>query len=250
MFAHNSWASLDRLLTRHRAAYTRALILIEGVYSMDGDLPDLPRFIEVKRRHNAQMLVDEAHSLGVLGPTGRGIREHCAVGVAKVDVWMGTLSKSLASCGGYLAGSHAFVETLRYRTPGFMFSVGLPPSAAAAGLAALQVLEAEPERPRRLLARTEQFRALARERGWNIGRSEHSPIVPLLMGDSERALRLSAALMTCGINVQPIIFPAVARNKARLRFFFSSEHTEADIHATVEAIDRCLRELETAPATA
>lgn len=239
-FPHNNLAALERLLTRHRAEHARALILIEGVYSMDGDLPDLPALVELKRRHQAQLMVDEAHSMGALGATGRGIAEHARVAATDVDLWMGTLSKAFASCGGYLAGSHAFIETLRYRTPGFMFSVGLMPPAAGAALAALRLLEAEPQRVQRLLARAELFRTLARDRGWNVGRSADSPIVPILLGDSERALRLSAALREEGVNVQPIVFPAVARNKARLRFFFSSEHTEADIHATVAALERCL----------
>lgn len=238
-FPHNNWAALDRLLREHRAGHARALILIEGVYSMDGDLPDLPRFLEVKRRHGAQLMIDEAHSMGVLGATGRGIREHFRLAPEVADIWMGTLSKVFASCGGYIAGAHPFIETLRYRTPGFLFSVGLMPAAAGAALAALRRLEAEPERPRRLLARAALFREGARARGWDTGRSADSPIVPLILGDSERALRLSAALRDHGINVQPIVFPAVARNKARLRFFFSSEHTEADIRQTVAALDRC-----------
>lgn len=239
-FPHNNLAALERLLVKHRAGHARALILIEGVYSMDGDLPDLPAILELKQRYQAQVMVDEAHSIGILGATGRGLREHTGVPAGAVDLWMGTLSKAFASCGGYVAGSHAFIETLRYRTPGFMFSVGLMPAAAAAALAALRLLERDPSRSHRLLARAELFRQLARARGWNIGRSAGSPIVPVILGDSERALRLSSALRDQGVNVQPIVFPAVARNKARLRFFFSSEHTEADIHAAVAALDRCL----------
>jgi len=242
-FPHNNLAALERLLVRHRANHPRALILLEGVYSMDGDLPDLPAVLALKRRYQAQLMIDEAHSMGTLGATGRGLAEHTGIAPGEVDLWMGTLSKSLAACGGYIAGAHAFIETLRYRTPGFMFSVGLMPPAAGAALAALRLLEADPARPRRLLARAELFRSLARARGWNIGPSAASPIVPIVLGDAERALRLSAALREQGINVQPIVFPAVARNKARLRFFFSSEHTEADIHATVAALDRCLAAL-------
>lgn len=235
-FPHNNWQALDRLLARQRAAYGRALILLEGVYSMEGDVPELPRFLEIKRRHGAQLMVDEAHATGVLGAHGRGLAEHFGVNPAEIDLWMGTLSKAFASCGGYVAGSHAFIEALRYRTPGFMFSVGLMPAAAAASLEALRLLEAEPERPARLRARAELFRELARAEGWNIGLSAHSAIVPILLGDSEKALRLSAALFRLGVNVQPIVFPAVARNKARLRFFFSSEHTEAEVRATVAAL--------------
>jgi 8-amino-7-oxononanoate synthase len=240
IFLHNSWSALERLLTRERANYKRVLILVEGVYSMDGDLPDLPALIELKRRFNAQVMIDEAHSMGVLGAHGRGVGEHYGVDPKDIDLWMGTLSKSFASCGGYVAGSHDFIETLRYRAPGFVFSVGMPAPAAAAALAAVQKLRAEPERAARVRARAESFRVAARARGWNIGKSHDSPIVPVILRESERALRVSQALMERGINIQPIIFPAVSRNQARLRLFFCSEHSEADIDYTVRALEEIL----------
>lgn len=235
-FLHNNPSALERVLARERPNYQRVLILIEGVYSMDGDLPDLPRIIELKRRYDAQLMIDEAHSMGVLGDHGGGIGEHFNISASEVDVWMGTLSKTFASCGGYIAGSHAFIETLRYRAAGFIFSVGLIPPAVGAALAAAERLQAEPERALRVRARAEQFRQAARTHGWNIGQSAGSAIVPIIVRDSERALRLSAALRERGINVQPIVFPAVSRNQARLRFFFCSEHSPADIDATVAAL--------------
>ena len=123
-FPHNDWQALDQLLAELRGEYRRVLVAIEGVYSMDGDIPDLPRFIEVKKRHKAFLMVDEAHSIGVLGPHGRGIGEHFDVDPADVDIWMGTLSKAFGSCGGYIAGCKALVEYLKYTAPGFVFSVG------------------------------------------------------------------------------------------------------------------------------
>ena len=125
-FTHNDWQAADRLLEQFRHEYRRVLLVIEGVYSMDGDFPDLPRFIEVKKRHKALLMIDEAHSIGVLGHHGRGIGEHFDVNRSDVDIWMGTMSKALGSCGGYIAGSRALVEFLKYTAPGFVFSVGLP----------------------------------------------------------------------------------------------------------------------------
>ena len=122
-----------------RRDYRRVLVAIEGVYSMDGDFPDVPRFIEVKQRHKALLMIDEAHSVGTMGPHGRGIGEHFDIDPRAVDIWMGTLSKSFGSCGGYIAGCKELVEYLKYTAPGFVFSVGMPPSNAAAALAALRL---------------------------------------------------------------------------------------------------------------
>ncbi len=243
-FPHNDWRRLDELLTAHRGSYRHALILVEGVYSMDGDVCDLPPFVALKRRHEAWLMVDEAHSLGILGATGRGAREHFGLAPTDVDLWMGTLSKALASCGGYLAGRHELIENLRYFTPGFMFSVGLPPPSAAAALAALRLLAAQPERATRVRARAEHFRQLARRHGWPVGPSGDSAIVPIILGHSERALRVSIALLAAGINVQPIVFPGVAHRQARLRFFFCCDHSEADVLRAAEVLAAALDETD------
>ena len=168
-FAHNDWQALDALLSEVRHRYRRVLIAIEGVYSMDGDFPELPRFVELRKKHKTLLLVDEAHSLGTMGATGRGIGEHWGVARADVDLWMGTLSKSLASCGGYIAGSAELVEYLKYTAPGFVYSVGLSPPNAAAALAALTVLQREPQRVARLRELAALFLKLARERGLDTG---------------------------------------------------------------------------------
>ncbi len=235
-FAHNDWRALDALLSEVRRHHRRVLIAIEGVYSMDGDFPDLPRFIEIKKRHKALMLVDEAHSLGTMGPTGRGIGEHWGVARADVDLWMGTLSKSLASCGGYIAGSTEIVEYLAYTAPGFVYSVGLAPSNAAAALAALNLLQSEPQRVLRLRALAALFLSLAKERGLNTGSSAGTPVIPVIVGNSVATLRLSSALLNRGVNAHPILHPAVPEHAARLRFFITVGHTEAQIRAAVHAV--------------
>jgi 8-amino-7-oxononanoate synthase len=242
-FAHNDWEALDQLLTQCRLQHERVLIVVEGLYSMDGDVPELPRFVEIKRRHRAFLMVDEAHSVGVLGRKGLGVQEHFGLDGSDVDIWMGTLSKTLASCGGYIAGEHALVEHLKCAAPGFVYSVAMPPSAAAAALAALRVLQAEPQRVQVLQARGRQFLQAAQELGVDTGLSIGLSVIPAITHSSLKAARLSEALFRRKINVQPIVYPAVQERGARLRFFISCEHTEAQIRTTVEALAQEIRRL-------
>jgi 8-amino-7-oxononanoate synthase len=235
-FAHNDWRALDVLLSGIRNSYRRVLIAIEGVYSMDGDYPDLARFVDIKERHHAMLYVDEAHSLGTMGKTGRGLGEHAQVASSGVDVWMGTLSKSLASCGGYIAGSAELVEYLKYTAPGFVYSVGISPPNAATALAALKVLQREPRRVARLQELSSLFLRLARERGLNTGVAAGTPVIPIIVGNSVRCLLLSRALVRRGMNVQPIIHPAVPEHATRLRVFITINHTEALVRGAVDAI--------------
>jgi 7-keto-8-aminopelargonate synthetase-like enzyme len=243
-FPHNDTAALDRLLTKERAGARRVLIAIEGVYSMDGDVAPLAEMVALKEKHDAFLLVDEAHSLGVLGAAGRGIGEHARVAAGAVDLWMGTLSKSLASCGGYLAGRSELIDYLRFTLPGFVYSVGLSPANAAAASAALAILSSEPSRVTTLRERADFFREACRRRGLDIGLSAHSAVVPVMTGLDERALAWAERLGEQGINVQPIFHPAVEPGKARLRFFIASDHTEAQLTRTADALER-LREEKT-----
>lgn len=210
---------------------------------MDGDYPDLPKFVEVKKRHQAFLMVDEAHSAGTMGETGRGLSEHFGIDPNSVDIWMGTLSKSFGSCGGYIAGCTELVEYLQYTAPGFVYSVGLPPASAAAALAAIQLLRKEPERVERLRHRSEQFVREAQAYGLNTGNSGGTPVVPVITGSSLVALQLSHGLFEAGINVQPILYPAVEEAAARLRFFITSEHTPEQIEQTVGEVGRQYQEI-------
>jgi 8-amino-7-oxononanoate synthase len=236
-FRHNDWQMVDDLLQRHRRHYERAVVILEGVYSMDGDFPDLPRFVELREHHKVFLMVDEAHSLGVLGARGRGIREHFGLSGSDVDIWMGTLSKSLASCGGYIAGSRALILNLKFGAPGFIFSVGLSPANAAAALAALQVMASEPERVRELRQRAGMFLQLARARALPTGSSMGVSVVPLIVGDTKRCVALTNALFQRGIDVQPILYPAVRERAVRLRFFINCTHTENQIQQAIDVID-------------
>jgi 8-amino-7-oxononanoate synthase len=242
-FAHNDWRSLDALLAGIRHSYRRVLIAIEGVYSMDGDYPDLARFVDIKERHHAMLYVDEAHSLGTMGKTGRGLGEHAEIASSSVDLWMGTLSKSLASCGGYIAGSAELIEYLKYTAPGFVYSVGISPPNAATALAALTVLRREPQRVARLHELSSLFLRLARERGLNTGVGAGTPVIPIIVGNSVRCLLLSRALFRRGINVQPIIHPAVPEHATRLRVFITINHTESLVRNAVDAIAEELAKL-------
>lgn len=242
-FPHNDWEALDKILSEQRHHFERVLIVIEGIYSMDGDYPDLPKFVELKQRYRAFLMVDEAHSFGVMGARGLGIREHFGINGKDVDIWMGTLSKSLAGCGGYIAGETALVEHLKFLAPGFLYSVGMPPPVAAASLAALQCMLNEPARVSTLQARGQYFLQLTRAANIDTGTSAGYAVIPAIVGSSIRAARLSSALFQHGINAQPILYPAVPEKSARLRFFVSSEHTEAQIAHTVQVLATELKQL-------
>jgi 8-amino-7-oxononanoate synthase len=245
-FPHNDFDAAEKLLAQMRGQYRRVLIVIEGIYSMDGDFSELPKFIALAKRHRALLMVDEAHSIGVMGPRGRGIGEHFGVNPADVDLWMGTLSKAFGSCGGYIAGSKTLVRWLKYTVPGFVYSVGLPPAAAGASLGALRLLQRQPERVAKLLANARLFLQLAREAGLDTGPSGGSAIVPIILGNSMNSLRLSRALFARGISVQPILYPAVEERAARLRFFITSSHTPDQIRRTVAAMQEELARIDPA----
>ena len=232
-FRHLDAEAADKVLADARPRHGHALLVIEGHYSMDGDVPDLAAFVAVARRHRAWLMVDEAHALGVLGPRGFGSADRAGIDPAGVDIWMGTLSKSLVSCGGYIAGRKELIEYLKRMAPGFVFSVGMSPPAAAAALAALEILEAEPERVARLNQRAALFLRLARDGGLDVGGSIGAAIVPIITGSSIRAARLAQAMFRRGVNVQPILYPAVPERAARLRFFLTAEHSEAQLRDTV-----------------
>jgi 7-keto-8-aminopelargonate synthetase-like enzyme len=233
---HNDLDALEALLGAVRHRFGRVLIVVEGLYSMDGDHPDLARLVEIKRRFGAWLMVDEAHALGVMGARGTGSAEHLGVDPSGVDIWMGTLSKTLAGCGGYIAGKAALVDYLKCTLPGFVYSVGLAPPLAAAAAAALAVMAAEPERVARLQANGQRFRARALAQGLDVGTSAGLAIVPVMVRDSLKAVMLGQRLFERGINVLPIVHPAVPERTARLRFFITAEHGADTIDAAVDAV--------------
>lgn len=233
-FAHNDLDSLEKLLISSRRQYHRVLIVAEGLYSMDGDWPDLARLVDLKQRFGAWLMMDEAHSLGVLGKTGRGLWEETGVDPREVDIWMGTLSKTLSGAGGYIAGSAALVEYIKTSVGGFVFSVGLAPPIAAASRAALEIMLREPERVTRLHANGKLFVETAKKHGLDTGTAAGTAIAPVILGESLKAAMLSSRLSDRGFNVMPILHPAVPERLARLRFFITSEHTAEQIESAVQ----------------
>ena len=234
-FPHNDLATLERLLAESRGLYRNALIVTEGLFSMDGDVPPLAGLVALKRRFGCWLMVDEAHALGCVGARGRGSFEATGIAPGDVDIWMGTLSKTLAATGGYIAGSAALIELLRDHAAGFVFSVALAPALAAAADRALSLLAAEPDRVQRLQANSAVFLAEAQKAGLETGSAGPYGIVPVMVGDSLLAAKLSERLLARGINVMPVMFPAVPMQGARLRFFLSALHGQEQIEAAVAA---------------
>ncbi len=235
LFPHNDLDALEQILESARSRAERCLVVTEGLFSMDGDGPDLARLVEIKERWGAWLMVDDAHALGVLGPTGRGIAEMAGVDPRRVDIWMGTLSKTLCGCGGYVAGSTALVEYLKYQAPGMVYSVGLPVPIAVASLTALRLMKAEPELVTKLQSNGRLFLDRAGAAGLDTGTSWGASVSPVIVGDSLRTVMLAERLLQRGINAFPIIPPGVPEKSARLRFFLSAAHEAADIETAVAA---------------
>jgi 8-amino-7-oxononanoate synthase len=243
-FAHNDLDALEQILEATRDRFDRVLIVTEGLFSMDGDGPDLARLVDIKERWDSWLMVDDAHALGILGKTGKGIAEMAGVDPKRVDIWLGTLSKTVVSCGGYVAGSRALVEYLKLTAPGMVYSVGLPATAAIAALTAIQLMLREPERVARLQANGQLFLRKAREAQLNVGTSWGYAVTPVILGDSLRTVMLAERLMARGYNAFPIVPPGVPEQSARLRFFISSEHTPEEIEGAVAATREELTILE------
>jgi 8-amino-7-oxononanoate synthase len=243
-FRHDEPAHLEQQLAELRRHHQRVLIVVEGVYSMDGDVCSLPQYVAIKKKHGAMLMVDEAHSFGVIGETGKGAAEHYGLKGSEVDLWMGTLSKSLASCGGWIAGSKDLITYLRYTAPGFVYSAGITPANAQAALSALKLMLKESERVTTLQDNAKFFHDCLKERGLDTGPAKGaSGVIPVITGNSMHALVLSQRLGDAGINVQPIMFPAVADDAARLRFFLSSTHSYEQLKWTAERVAEILEQV-------
>lgn len=244
-FPHNNFDWVDEYLAANRGSYKNALIAIEGLYSMDGDTPNLPRFVDIKHRHRTWLMVDEAHSMGVLGATGRGVCEESGVDPRNVEIIMGTLSKSFCSCGGFVAGSEALTDLLRYKAPGFVYSVGLSTPNTAAAQAALGEISEHPEYVVELREKCAEFQSIAKSLNLNTGDSEGFAVCPVIIGDSLRSVWVSNQLLKAGYNVLPIIAPAVPDRSARLRFFLNRDHDLITMRSVLEDTARLIDQSKT-----
>ncbi|TNF25187.1 MAG: aminotransferase class I/II-fold pyridoxal phosphate-dependent enzyme [Deltaproteobacteria bacterium] len=242
-FRHEDQAHLEQQLKELRPHYEKVLILVEGVYSMDGDIANLPEYLRLKKQYGCMLMVDEAHSFGTIGSTGYGLGQYWEeqgldFDKKDVDIWMGTMSKSLAAMGGWVAGRNELMTYLRYTTPGFVFAAGIPPTLGVAALTSLQLWSEETWRVKQLHDNCQLFYELCQQRGLDNGPSKgESPVIPIITGDSMHALKLSQRLLDDhGINAKPIIFPAVANDAARLRFFLTTLHTPEQLEYTVNHV--------------
>jgi 8-amino-7-oxononanoate synthase len=232
-YRHNDPEHLERLLAKHRAGFGRALVMTESVFSMDGDLAPLRALVEVARRHRCFLMVDEAHATGVFGPQGRGCVE--AAGLSgQVDLVMGTFSKALGGFGAYLAACRTVVSTLVNSARSFIYTTALPPAVIAADLAALRLCLDGQTRGEELLRRAAAFREALRGKGWTVG--GESQIVPVVAGESARAVALSKALAEHGYLALPVRPPTVPEGAARLRFSLTAAHADRHLAGVAEAL--------------
>ncbi|MCE5342963.1 MAG: aminotransferase class I/II-fold pyridoxal phosphate-dependent enzyme, partial [Eubacteriales bacterium] len=234
-FPHNDPEALEGVLRTQRNRYAKVLIIIEGAYSMDGDIANVPAFVALKKKYGCFLMVDEAHSACVIGETGGGVDEYFGLAPTDIDIKMGTLSKGLGACGGYLAGSRTLIEYLRYNLPGFVFSVGISPPLAAATLESIRQIRHNPQIMANMRRNIDCFAAEAQKRNLDICLAGHTAVIPVLIGRDEDAFLLSNRLRGRGVFVPPAVYPAVPKNKARLRFCVISEHKPEQI---VEALDK------------
>jgi len=235
-FPHNDLAALEKILTAERHRFDRVLIISEGLFSMDGDGPDLARLIALKNAYSCWLMIDDAHGLGVLGASGRGIFEQQSLSPQDVDLWLGTMSKSLVSCGGYVAGCAAVIDLLKHHAPGFVYSVGMPASNAVAASVALDLMLREPQRVAALQRQSQRFLKGARKAGLDTGEAWGFGVVPIIIGETVATISLAERLLRRGVNAFPIVPPGVPEQSARLRFFINATHTDEQIDTTVEVL--------------
>lgn len=240
-FEHADMDDLERQLKAHRARFRNAVVVTDGVFSMDGDVAPLAALVPLAEAHDAAVYVDDAHGSGVMGPGGRGTVAHFGL-EGRVEVQVGTLSKAVGVLGGYVATTRPLVELLEQRGRPFLFSTSHPPGVAAACIEALAVMADEPERIERLWANSRHFKAGLRALGFDVGRSE-TPITPVMAFDERRALALSDRLLAEGVFAQGIVFPTVARGRARVRTIVTADHTTADLDEALEAFAHAGRAL-------
>lgn len=238
-YQHNDMENLERILesTQGRGA----LVVVDGVFSMEGDIVDLPRVVELCQRYGAGLMVDDAHSIGVLGKNGCGTGEHFGM-VDEIDLIMVTYSKSLATIGGCIAASEEMIHFLRHHARSLMFSASLPPAPVAAATMALQIIEEEPERRQQLWSNANYLREGYHNLGFNTGVSE-TPVVPVVVGDEERVLRMWRLLFDSGVFASPVMFPGVPKGKALLRTSCMATHTHDHLDRVLEVFSRVGREL-------
>jgi len=242
-FKHNDMEDLERVLTSPDVEEIAGSVLVitEGVFSMEGDLGALPQIVRLRKRYGFRILLDDAHGIGYMGLNGRGVAEHFAV-EKETDLIMGTFSKSFASLGGFIAGPTEAIDYIKHNARALIFSASMPPAAVATVLAALEIMESEPEHRERLWRNTRRMQAAYRDLGFNIGRTE-SPVVPIIIGDFEKTLVFWKELFEAGVFVNPIISPAVPADLCLLRTSYMATHTDEELDRVVEIMGKIGKKL-------
>lgn len=244
-FEHNNMDDLERLLSKIDDKYGK-LIVVDGIFSMEGDIADLPSIVKLAKKFGARVMVDDAHSFGVLGEHGRGTAEHFGL-EDEVDIIMSTFSKSLASLGGFVAGKQDVIDYIKHNSRPFIFSASIPPANAAAAIAALEIIKAEPERIQRLRDISSYMRQGFRKMGIPIyeANSEITPIVPVMTYENEPTLVVTKLLREEGVYVNPVLSPAVKPGFCRIRTSYTATHTQEQLDYALEAFRRVFEKLGT-----
>jgi 8-amino-7-oxononanoate synthase len=238
-FRHNDMADLERILTENRDR--KKLIVVDGVFSMEGDIINLPEVVALAKKYNARVMVDDAHGIGVLGKTGRGTAEHFGL-ENEVDLIMGTYSKSLASIGGFIAGEEKVIHYIKHFARALIFSASPPPASIAAVSAAVGIIESEPERIERLWKNTSRVHNGFKSLGFEIGPTE-TPIIPILVGEDLKAFTMAMMLQEEGVFANVAVSPAVASGKALIRTSYMATHTDEHIDRVLSAFEKVGRKL-------
>jgi len=232
-YKHNDMAALERVLKKLPHDKIK-LIVVDGVFSMEGDLAKLPQIVTLAEKYNATIMVDDAHGLGVMGSLGKGTSHHFKV-QDKVDLVMGTFSKSLASIGGFIASDLDTINYLKHNARSLIFSASLAPSNAASVIEAINVIQDEPERIQKLWANTYYAKQMLNELGFNTGNSQ-SPIIPIIIGDDLKTFELTKRLLAAGVFVNPVVSPAVPSSSSLIRYSLMATHTKEQIAASIAKI--------------
>lgn len=239
-FAHNDMHSLENKLKKCEPDSIK-LIVVDGIFSMEGDIVKLPEVVELARKYDASIMVDDAHSLGVLGKNGSGTASHFGL-TNEVDLIMGTFSKSFASLGGFIAADKEVINFIKHNSRSLIFSASMTPASVATVMAAIEVMENEPERIANLWEITNYALKGFKEQGFNTGKSE-SPIIPLFIGDDIKALKLTQILLADGIFINPVVSPAVPKEDSLIRYSLMATHTKEQVDISIEKITKAARKL-------